>query len=55
MGSGLGTVCNINVVMVSFRGPYHSNVLDILACQSTAEKIISLNSRDENDLLIKVK
>lgn len=39
----------------SLGGPYFSNALDSLACQSTTNKIISLSSSDENDPLIKVK
>lgn len=55
VGSGLGAVCHVNKIMVFIRGPYPSNILDSLACQRTTSKIISLNSSDENDLLIKVK
>lgn len=53
--SGFGTVCHVNKITVFIRGPYPSNTLDSLACLRTTNKIISLNSLDENDLLIKVK
>lgn len=46
LGSVLGTVCHLNEIMF-IRGPYCRNALDSLACQSTTNKIISLNSSDE--------